>query len=53
MLIYLTGAGSPEVIHTYYVHVFKIPVGKRRKEIAESPKNGFENSDKIADDFAS
>ena len=32
-------------IYMYYVHVFKIPVGKRRKEIAEFFKNGVENSD--------
>ena len=43
-LIYLTGAGSPEVIHKY-IHGFKIPVGKRRKEIEEFFNNGVENSD--------
>ena len=34
-------------------HVFKIPVRKRRKYIAEFFTKGFENSDKKADDFAS
>ena len=34
-------------------HVFKIPVRKRRKYISEFFTNGFENSDKKADDFAS
>ena len=44
---------EPRSHNTSTCHVFKIPVGKRRKYIAEFFTNGFENSDKKADDFAS